>query len=330
MPDIAYPVMQEKILSRPAHKFLRGSHRAPTELPVQSPGTVLVFEVNGSYRALGRQRLSGRESTVVEALSVSVVNTRPTIVEVYLKAPSASAADDFVIRVGFRCQVQSPEIVAEYGLRNITDILKQHLARDGALLAKCAAKDTQDIADVRIEAKAQILAYCKVRPPSIVGMRIDLDSVEVFTPRGEVDHAKEMLRARREHAIGQLRRMNESDAVDYLTGMLSSSDVARALAVSRGELSSAEAAQQIADRESGHLAGMTDLIKVMAASDRMDRVPLDIQRLYDSAMAALTGEKSLTSAESGAADQQPRRLAGQDDDDRVTFDEDDLTGGDIA
>jgi hypothetical protein len=52
MPDNAYPVQQEMILSRPAQKFLRGSRREPTELPEQNPGTVLVFEVNGSYSFL--------------------------------------------------------------------------------------------------------------------------------------------------------------------------------------------------------------------------------------------------------------------------------------
>ncbi|HEX5402708.1 MAG TPA: hypothetical protein VFX16_10455 [Pseudonocardiaceae bacterium] len=329
MPNTAYPVLQEKILQNPARSLLRGTRRAPTELPEQQPGTVLVFEVNGSYRALGRQRLTGREPEVIGALSVSVVNTRPTLVEVYLKAPSASAADDFDIRIGFRCQVHSPEAVAEYGLHDIGPMLQRHLAKDTALLAKCAAKHTKDIAEVRIVANAQIAAYCKVRPPSIMGIQIDLECVEVFTPRGERDFAKVMKKTEREHVIDRLRRMGESEAVEYLKQMLASSEAARALAVSRDDIDAGEAARQVAEQEATHLSGMIDLIKVMAESDRMDRVPLDIQRLYDSAMSALTGNDALLHNPAlGSTDQQaPVRsgLPGRDDDERYVPDEDDLT-----
>jgi hypothetical protein len=334
MPHAAYPVLQEKILERPARSLLRGTRREPTELPDQQPGTVLVFEVNGSYRALGRQRLTGREPEVVGALSVSVVNTRPTLVEVYLKAPSASAADDFDIRIGFRCQVHSPEAVAERGLCDIAPILIKHLAKDTALLAKCAAKHTKDIAEVRITADAQIAAYCKVRPPSILGMRIELESVEVFTPRGERDFAKVMKKTEREHVVDRLRRMGESEAVEYLKAMLASSEAARALAVSRDDINAGEAARQIAEQESGHLSGMIDLIKVMAESDRMDRVPLDIQRLYDSAMRALTGDEALVRNSALPSNDRPDParpgLPGRDEDERYVPDEDDLTDGGAA
>ena len=79
---------------------------------------------------------------------------------------------------------------------------------------------------------------------------------------------------------------------------------------------------------------MIDLIKVMAESDRMDRVPLDIQRLYDSAMKALTGDEALVpnAALPSNGRQDPIRsgLPGRDEEDRYVPDEDDLTDGGAA
>lgn len=330
MPDESFPVLEERQLQPPARKFFRGAFRDPAELPQQRPGTVLAFEVDGNYQTMARQHLTGTEPVVVRAVAVSVVSTRARTVSVDLKAPSANPADDFVIRIDFRCQVSRPETVATAGLHDVTGFLRTHLGQCRGLTAKCAGFTIDQISEARETAIAQIVAYCKVRPPHVDGMAIELDSVEVFTP----DELRDFARTKRDtdwqQTIDELRRMGERKAVEFLKEMLITSDDARALAVSRGDIDSGDAAKQVAAREADQQRGALDLIKVLADSDRMDRVPLDIQHLFDSAVRSLTGQPTTPTNPDPINTVEPRpltaggRATNPDSDGRYIPDEDDL------
>jgi hypothetical protein len=257
------------------------------------------------------------------------VSTRARVIEADLQIPSASPADDFTIRVGFRCQVIRPETVAHAGLRDVRDVLTTYLTRDQALAAKCAAYQIDDIATVREIATAQITAYCSVRAPRVDGMSVELHRVDVFTPQDLREFSKTARNTKWQHAIDVLRRMGESEAVDYLTMMLATPEGARALAVERGDLDTGQAAAQVSSDRSEQTRATVDLIRMMADNDYLDRVPLDIKNLFDSAVESMTGQRLTSPRPAAVMSDEPRpgigtASKGKSVDERFIADEDDL------
>lgn len=288
----SYPVLSELSLGQPMRSFWRGARRDMSQVPELPPGAVYVFEHDGHYETMPRRRLDGSETIVLQSMSVSLVSVRARVVEVEIGLPSASPADDFTMKVGFRCQVVRAEIVAAAGLRDLSNLLATYLAGDQTLAAKCAAYEIDDIAEVRDVATAQIKANCTVRPPRVDGMTIALHRVDVYTPKDLRDYTKNTRDTKWQHAIDDLRRMGEQEAVSYLTAMLGTPEGARALAVQRGDLDTSTAAEQVAASRSEQTRATLDLIKVMADNDYLDRVPLDIKNLFDSAVESLTGRQA--------------------------------------
>jgi hypothetical protein len=289
MNEEPFPVLEERVLYPIQQRMFRSRRRALVEIPESRPGTVLVFEVGDSYRTVSRQHLTGAEDVLVDALSVSLVYMRPRTVVVEVKAPSASLAGEFVIRVSFSCRVVNPEVVAGAGLRDLTEPLVDHLEDDLMLTAKCAKYKMEQIADVRDVVTAQVNAHCTVRPPRIEGMTVKLRGVEVDPPPGVVDFAKSQQQETWRQSFDELRRMGEAKAIAFLKKALATAQDARVTAVQRGDMTAADVVQDLTSQEARQLGGALQLIKVMADSDRMDRVPLDIQRLVESAVSAVTG-----------------------------------------
>jgi hypothetical protein len=288
MPTEQFPVLTEQQLDKPARRFF-GAKRDNAELPGLVPGTVLVFENNGRYQRMSRRRLVGNEPVVVQSMSVSLVSTRARLIEVDLVLPSASPADEFTIRVRFRCQVTEPEVVAEAGLTDITARLIAYLMHDQTLAAKCAQFYIDDIATVRATATARVVAYCTVHPPRIDGLHIEMVNASVFTPEDLRTYSKNTRDEKWRQSFEGLRQMGETQAVEYLTDMLRTPEGARALAVSRGDIDSAEAAKHVSAERAAQTREQLELIKIMADQDRFARVPVDIRRLFDSAVESLTG-----------------------------------------
>jgi hypothetical protein len=209
------------------------------------------------------------------------------------------------------------------------DLLTTYISGDQVLAAKCAAYEIDDIAVVRETATAQITAYCTVRPPRVPGMTIKLHRIDVFTPQDLRDYTKTTRDTKWQHAIDGLRRMGENEAVEYLTDMLSTPEAARALAVQRGDLDTSTAAAQVAASRSDQTKATLDLIRVMADNDYLDRVPLDIKHLFDSAVEALTGRPgAVAGSQTDIPSTEPRRLGAaepdRETDTRFIADEDDL------
>lgn len=328
----SYPVLAEHPLAPAPRRLLRTTKREPSELPSPPPGAVLVFEVDGRRECVGRQHLTGAEPIVAHAVSVSVVSMREREVRVDLSVPSRSAADEFLITVGFHCRVVRPDVVAEAGLTDLVQPLREYLGRDHALLERCARFGVKDIGEVRTEAYARISAFCQVRPPHIDGMAVELATVLVYTPQPLREHETTLRDERWDQEMADLRRYGERANINYQAEVLRDAEAATATAVARGDMKAAEVVDRLYRERDERRTQLVDLVRSMAESGRLDRVPIDEKYLVDSLTRDLTG--GLPPAEDRAAvPAVPRKSIGdasrtdENDPDRavVYVDEDELS-----
>ncbi len=164
-------------------RFFR-RRRDTAELPERRPGTVHVFEVDGEYATCGdRGHPRGHHRVVVRAVSVSVVDVRERTVVARLTVPSANAAAAFQIEAVFRCQVTAPEEVAGTGLTDLAPLLTDHLAQDTLLPNLGTGLPVSAVNQLWPRADARIRAYCVVDPPSVPGMTVALQRVDVLVAR---------------------------------------------------------------------------------------------------------------------------------------------------
>jgi hypothetical protein len=187
-PNGSYPIIEERPLGPIRRRLMSGLRRDADELPVQQAGTRLVFRVNDRYEMLvGHRAIRGNEPTVVEAMSVAVIDVgrdRPVLARVEL--PSASPADVFVISVTFLCTVEDPVRVAEQGVRDPAEYLSAYIDREIRMLGHRFG--VEGINDLRQAVGAQIMAACEVRPPRLEGIGARLGRIEVQAPDPLVLH----------------------------------------------------------------------------------------------------------------------------------------------
>lgn len=328
MSEDLYPVIEERSLDAVPRKFFRNARRDLTDLPEARPGAVLVFDLNGQYEMLDQRHLTGTEPPVLEAVAVSLVDIRPRRVSVDISIPSASPADDFLIRVGFHCKVTSPPKVAAVGLTDISMLLRNHLIKDRKLLVLGANFSVDDIAVLREEATARVLAYCEVHPPRIDGMNVALDTVAVFTPADLRTQETKMRNERWDQEFRTLQRTGEWADIEYLTTQLEDTKQALALAVSRGDITAGEAADRKFVELAGQRKSLLELIQVLEKSGHIDRIPVDTKLLIDSLSEAITGRLSTSALAQVNPDASQARLSidkgDRPDDARFVPDEDDL------
>ena len=183
-----YPIIEERPLSPIRRRLLAGLRRDVAELPVQETGTRLVFRVNDRYEILlGHQAIRGSEPTVVEAMSVAVIDVgrdRPVLVTVEL--PSASPADVFMVTVTFLCTVEEPARVAERGVRDPAATLTAYVSRETSMMGH--RFQVEQINDLRQAVTARIMAACQVKPPLLDGISARLGEVDVNAPEPLVEH----------------------------------------------------------------------------------------------------------------------------------------------
>jgi hypothetical protein len=282
MTNNGYPVLEERPLGRPNRRWLARA-RDISELPVQLPGTVLVFEVGSGYLAFTERRhLAGREELVVNAVSVSLVDARSRTVTAQLIIPSNNVADDFVVLADFRCCVEEPEAVAAAGLRDLSESLRHYLRQDPSLGQIAVRRSVEQINDVRRDVAARIDAYYRLRAPHIAGMSIDLLGVRVVTPKDLVHHKKKMRNEhwRQEHV--ELEHEGEDRIASRMRSYFEDGPTAVAgLAAARGELD----LEKATDREYAALQDKRqDLIKLWESLPEAyrDTVAVDAQRIVDS------------------------------------------------
>ncbi len=277
-----YPVIEERALGR-AQRRLLGSRRETSELPPQVPGTVLVFEVNGRHEVLrDRRHLSGKEDDVVDAVSVSVVDLRDRTVTVDLTVASASAADDFTVRVRFGCRVTQPDVVAAAGIRDLTTFLRGHLGNDRDLVRRCGAHPVEDINAVREWVTARVAAYCRIQPPRLAGMTLTLSEVEVLTPADLRRHATGMRDETWRQLVEGLRQTFEDNDVARIESVVNRGPAAvESLGISRGQVNLGESAERAYRIEAERRSDMLEMLKALNDRGHLDTAPVDAMRVVE-------------------------------------------------
>ncbi|WP_144070044.1 hypothetical protein [Nonomuraea indica] len=282
-----YPILAERALRPAQRRFLRGARRDPGELPVPEPGSVLVFEVSGGYRAFTERRhLMGAEDEVANAVSVSVVDVRTRSVPVSLAIPSSDLAHEFPLEATFTCAVIHPEKVVEHHV-NAVEELARHLMDNADLLSAGLRHPIEEIHLLRPKLAAMVKAYVEIIPPDVPGLKVKLAAVDVRMPDDVRGHAMELKTIRRRGQALELAAAIENQDVDRLVTILTQGSTATtALGLSRGHVHVGEALAMQREDEEHRKKELIDMIKSLPAG-ALDFVPVDV-RVYIQEHARLT------------------------------------------
>ncbi|MBN6053878.1 hypothetical protein JYK22_18195, partial [Nonomuraea sp. RK-328] len=320
-----YPILTEIALLPAGRRFLRGPRRDVGELPALRPGTVLVFEVEGGYRAFTEGRhLRGTEDEVANAVSVSVVDRRDRSLQVEVGVPSSDLAHEFPLVVTFACAVTHPEKVVERHVQAAED-LERYLRDNADLMAAGLKHKIEEIHLLRPRLVAMVKAYAEFFPPRISGMHVEVVSADVRLPGDVRDHAMELKGIRRRAEADDLVKAVETKDVERLTGIIAAGSTATmGLAISRGHLSVAEALVMQREDEEQRKKELREAIQVFPQGS-FDFVPMDVRAYIAEYMRMTVGAEaadrmfsdSLTSRAEPAQPEigMPRPLDMEDEDD---------------
>lgn len=328
-----YPVIEERQLDRAKRRLLLGGRREDGELPKLRPGTVLVVENDGHFEALAdRRHLSGRETLLVDAVAVSVIDIRTRLISASYQLGSRSPADEFTITAAFHCKVSHPETVAKAGITDLTPILREYLRQDQVLAGYCAGQSVDNIRTVNTWVAARVSAYCHTRPPHIDGLSVALSDIEVVTPKDLHQHATQL----RDESWRQ-QREDLKASYDYkdaarIKGVSDlGPDALAALAVARKDLNLAEVVAQRHQSEAEQRDALLTMIRMLDEGSHTDTAPIDVMpflsafaerttgRPLDGGLAAAPGASSMTAGNGGRAG-----LPSADDDEPPAMGEEDL------
>ncbi|WP_155369055.1 hypothetical protein [Catellatospora vulcania] len=296
--SVQFPVLEERSLGRAESRLFRPAKRRLSDLPARPPGSVYVFQVGQRYKLYqDGAHLRGTEGDLVDAMSVSVVQTRPLEIAADLAIPSASAADDFTVRSWFWCEVTSPTTVAERGLRDVPAQLVNFLRRDVGMQKLGTSVSINDINEMRVRADARVRAFCEVRQLEIPGMSVQLTSVEVLTPDTLRSHHTKMRDTVWAAEISGALSQHEDSEIQRLAAYLGQPEYAAALATVRDKMNLAQIVEgAYADRRTRD-ANILELLKLLEKNGQLDRIPVDGRRLVDALSNRVAGIETLTLAE---------------------------------
>jgi hypothetical protein len=235
--DSDFPVLLERGLDEPRRRAfgLLPAVRDPSEIPVQRPGTVLLF-YDGLLWTQATGRVTGAEDFVRRALAVSVVWTRPRHVNVDLAIPSLDPADDFTVVASFRCIVTDTQIAAEEGPIDVVERLRSFLQRDPRLLHSGVQHRVEAIHSVRQQVQERVRQYCAAESPGIAGVDAALMTASVLTPEGLRTHTRKVRDARWAHDLAELLDEHGDADAKRLATRFDDPEFVDALAPSRDEI----------------------------------------------------------------------------------------------
>jgi hypothetical protein len=174
----SFPVLTERSLPSAARAWYGLRHRPVSELPHRPPGTMRVYEVHGRH-ILEPGNTFAMDWRAAQARSVALVDMRPRTlnVEIDLKPPSGARA--CTLRVGFRCSVTDPILVASRHTANLFPELDGWLGQNQRIRYLAAESNLDRLDDTYLMINQRILAQFQTMPPEVPGVSIRLTSVRV-------------------------------------------------------------------------------------------------------------------------------------------------------
>lgn len=285
----AFPVQEIPLepVPRRALGFIP-SRRSLAAIPIQQPGTTLVFNTGDKWIPV-RSRIIGTESFVVQAVAVSIVQTRTYEVPVEILIPSASLADDFTIVCLFNCRVVDVVRAAEQGPYDVAKALGNFLRKDRGLQAKGLATAIADVHSLRIPVDARIRAYCDEVGPALPGLEVHLSSVEVATPASLRTHHGKLRDAAFARDLAKMLASHEDEDARALAARLNEPEYLAALGVLRDKVDIDKVLSAVfADRATKD-ANILELLKLLEKNGQLDRLPIDGRVLVNTLMSRLGG-----------------------------------------
>lgn len=308
--DFSYPVLEERTLPAVPRRFLRGGRRELAQLPEWRPGSVFVFDT-GRERIPLREHthLVGTEEAVVDAVAVSVIDIRPRPVTAYLTLPSASAADDFTVRVTFRCQVTDPAVVAGHGPTDLAAQLERHLKRDRKLLGLGASHSIEQIADIRDLVESRVEAYWEYHPLQIPGLTVAFAATSVLTPAELRAHEQLMRDEKWRQKYARLTSAGEDAEIERMRDLVADGSAGlTALGLARREIHPADAVRDARENEERAREYLTAAIDLLQKSGHLDYVGLDANGVASAWYEQLTGHSMPPLADQQPATTNPRAI----------------------
>ncbi|MFF6805779.1 hypothetical protein [Streptomyces sp. NPDC012616] len=241
-----YPVIAEHILATVQGTWW-SRRRRRDGVPPLPPGAVYVFRVGGNYRTFSEGMVfDPSHPDVLDATSVSLVDTRARLVDVERTLPSVSEADNFTLRASFTCQVTDPTVVARQGVIDVTVPLRAYLMGDCDLPRVSAGHRVEEINAVRTEAGHRMTAYSAIVPPRVAGMSIEFVSAEVHASQELRDWEQKLRDERRSWELQRGQRDFETQDALRIAELLShGSDHVDAFGIARKEIDVTEVASRI-------------------------------------------------------------------------------------
>ncbi|MGW4821038.1 hypothetical protein ACWEP4_19130 [Streptomyces sp. NPDC004227] len=241
-----YPVIAEHILATVEGTWW-SRRRRRDDVPHLPPGAVYVFRVGGNYRPFPEGMVfDPSHPDVLDASSVSLVDTRARLVEVERTLPSLSEADNFTVRASFTCQVTDPTVIARQGIIDVTVALRAYLMGDGDLPRVSAGHRVEEVNAVRTEVGHRMTAYSAIVPPRVAGMSVEFVSAEVHASDDLRDWEQKLRDERRSRELQRGQRDFETQDALRIAELLSQgSDHVDAFGIARKEIDVTEAAARI-------------------------------------------------------------------------------------
>ncbi|MFE7273683.1 hypothetical protein [Streptomyces sp. NPDC057623] len=259
-----YPVIAEHILATVQGTWW-SRRRRREDVPQLPPGAVYVFRVGGNYRTFPEGMVfDPSHPDVLDASSVSLVDTRARLVDVERPLPSVSEADNFTMRASFTCQVTDPTVIARQGIIDVTVPLRAYLMGDSDLPRVSAGHRVEEINAVRTEAGHRMTAYSAIVPPRVAGMSVEFVNAEVHASDDLRDWEQRLRDERRSWELQRGQRDFETQDAMRIAELLSQgSDHVDAFGIARKEIDVTEAAARIhrstaKDSDRRHEAEATD------------------------------------------------------------------------
>ncbi|MFC4854540.1 hypothetical protein [Actinophytocola glycyrrhizae] len=212
---VPYPIVDQRSLAPVPPKRLLGPKRTRgiEEIPQTAAGQRLIYRIDGDF-LLDNSALPLDSTSVLDATHVSVVDVSSDVeVFVELDIPSKDA-DKFTMRLTFVCTVTDPIAVVRQGSPSAASALRAYIKSHHRIFELGLDYPLAEINTARLKLNAQVKAFTTVEPPTIVGVSVELASVEVLTPT-EVSEFEQSMRQQEQHHRIQFGLQRSSQVLQH-------------------------------------------------------------------------------------------------------------------